>query len=186
VKGTQGSTECSNRVFDHPLYDVPKRCLCEEENTYLDLVSGRATTVTVEGAPDISVSEQCALEGGYCECERGHVWYGEGSLWAKKLLIGDAECNNDVFGDPLFGVQKKCMCVEHGSSLDDEAVDAVDVPVTCAIDERVIVDCKNEDDFCRCDKGYMFYGDGESSWVKNDIMGSAQCPHKKCLCAELQ
>jgi len=182
-KETKGSTDCSNSVFGDPIEGVSKSCICDI-NIYLDFSNGRAATLSMEGAPDEDLSEQCAVEGGYCDCQSGHVWYGEGSSWFKKVLIGGAECNNNVLGDPIHLKKKKCMCVEHVSSLDDEAVAAVHVPITCELDGRVIVSCADEGDFCSCDGGYIFYGE-MSSWIKTEIMGSAQCTSKKCLCAEL-
>ena len=51
----------------------------------------------------------CATEGGYCNCPDGTTRYGSGSSWGE-YKTGSQSCNNDNFGDPAYGVVKKCQC----------------------------------------------------------------------------
>jgi len=53
---------------------------------------------------------QCANEGGYCSFSgTANVIYGANSCYTSpRSFSNGTACNNDVFGDPLSGVQKFC------------------------------------------------------------------------------
>jgi hypothetical protein len=51
----------------------------------------------------------CANEGGYCSFTGTRVVrYGAQGKYVTKTLTGGTPCNNDVFGDPVYGVAKTC------------------------------------------------------------------------------
>ena len=63
---------------------------------------------------------QCASENAHCSCI-GQVKYGTQRKWSKyKPSTGSIPCTNRVFGDPVPGVQKICMCkpLTHCSAAD--------------------------------------------------------------------
>ena len=52
----------------------------------------------------------CAYEDGICGCT-GNVIYGKGSTWTAPMEVhNDFWCSNDVFGDPIPGTTKECLC----------------------------------------------------------------------------
>ena len=54
----------------------------------------------------------CATEGGVCSCPGGTVSYGAGNGWRYRSMVGltYVNCNNDQFGDPMYGTHKDCYC----------------------------------------------------------------------------
>ena len=58
---------------------------------------------------------ECAKENATCTIPAGataSVWYGANTSWnIKTALTGSISCNNDTFGDPLFGIAKTCRFV---------------------------------------------------------------------------
>ena len=83
-----GSISCTNNVFGDPLRGTRKECRCQ---SYV----------------------QCAVEGKSCECT-GYVAYGKNGTWTPPRATGGSTsmmCSNKVFGDPLRGVGKQCMCM---------------------------------------------------------------------------
>ena len=86
-----GSTSCTNSVFGDPLYGTVKECQC------------------ITTAVAASASVKCANEGGVCACV-GEVMYGKGVKYVRKAAIGSISCTNGVFGDPLVGTFKECLC----------------------------------------------------------------------------
>ena len=73
--------------------------------------------VTAAGKEDSS----CAMEGETCTCT-GTVYYGPAELHSLEQLLaggayaareskGNIDCNNIVFGDPIGGVFKHCICL---------------------------------------------------------------------------
>ena len=56
------------------------------------------------------IGHLCADEGQECACY-GYVTYGYDHTWSEhRVANGKIVCANDVFGDPLYGVKKKCLC----------------------------------------------------------------------------
>jgi len=57
--------------------------------------------------------EDCAGETGNCSFTGAkQVRYGADTTWVQGIYIDSVDCNNDVFGDPLFGVYKSCQTAE--------------------------------------------------------------------------
>ena len=55
----------------------------------------------------------CAGETGTCEFSGAKlVRYGADTTWTQGVYVDSVGCNNDVFGDPLFGVYKSCQITE--------------------------------------------------------------------------
>ena len=51
----------------------------------------------------------CAEENSYCSFKGIHrVRYGNYGSWTEQDFYNGVECNNSVFGDPLYGKPKKC------------------------------------------------------------------------------
>lgn len=86
---------------------------------YKHKFSGRKTFVALRGGKDkLFCADEprtyhCGWEGQNCNC-RGTVKYGQNNRrrarWASKTSTGNIGCNNRVFGDPMRGTRKKCMC----------------------------------------------------------------------------
>lgn len=55
---------------------------------------------------------QCATEGGFCSFTgTRHVRYGANTSWVERDIAavnGGVACRNSVFGDPIYGVVKRC------------------------------------------------------------------------------
>jgi Domain of unknown function (DUF4832)/Domain of unknown function (DUF4874) len=52
---------------------------------------------------------ECAFEGGQCDVPGTRtVRYGADGTYAFKTVTGSIACNNETWGDPLFGVFKSC------------------------------------------------------------------------------
>ncbi len=54
---------------------------------------------------------QCASEGGVCKfnsSQARYVKYGSGSSYTIKWAGNNVGCNNNVFGDPAYGIGKTC------------------------------------------------------------------------------
>ncbi len=58
---------------------------------------------------------ECSKENATCAIPSGataSVWYGANTNWNVKTgLTGNIACNNDTFGDPLFGLAKTCRYI---------------------------------------------------------------------------
>ena len=57
---------------------------------------------------------KCADEHGSCSCPYGkQVIYGAGTTWSKpkQMTSSSISCNNGVFGDPITGTIKRCLCL---------------------------------------------------------------------------
>ena len=88
--------ECTNGVFGDPIRGTVKECLCFP-------------------------SFKCADENDVCKC-KGTVRYGKGSTWTETIMdYEDNEsavaCTNSVFGDPIHGTVKECICLPSGNVL---------------------------------------------------------------------
>jgi len=112
---------------------------------------------------------QCASEvalNSTCVCD-GYVKYGAGALWTEWLnasdLGGSVDCNSDVFGDPLPGKAKVCMCQPQAFTC------ATEWPVPTA----GCVECLMEST-CMCEGLVRFgYGERWTDWRKSP--GSVPC-----------
>ena len=58
--------------------------------------------------------DHCANEGQECSCY-GNVIFGRDQTWSKgKHANGKIMCTRSVFGDPVPGVKKECLCTPKG------------------------------------------------------------------------
>jgi hypothetical protein len=56
-----------------------------------------------------STAKLCKVEGGSCNC-KGNLWYGKNGKYVSKKTNGLTACTNGVFGDPIPGIKKECLC----------------------------------------------------------------------------
>ena len=62
-------------------------------------------------------SFKCADEQEICKCT-GNVIYGKGSTWTDPMEAdNEIACTNRVFGDPIHGTAKECICLPSGNVL---------------------------------------------------------------------
>merc|ERR1712110_324311 len=62
-------------------------------------------------------SFKCGDEHEICE-SKGTVRYGKGSTWTEMDYVDEENaiaCTNGVFGDPLHGTVKECVCLLSGN-----------------------------------------------------------------------
>jgi hypothetical protein len=80
-------TSCSNSVFGDPNYGIKKECFLKEPQF-----------------------KPCATEGGVCAFNgpARMIQYGAAGKYKYKKLPSPVKCTNRVFGDPIYGVTKKC------------------------------------------------------------------------------
>lgn len=94
VTASGGGVRCSNSVFGDPIPGTRKTC-------------------QLENAPPPPASWTfCANEGSRCNFSgTRRVRYGANSTWVTRDVTasnGGVSCSNSVFGDPIFGVAKRC------------------------------------------------------------------------------
>ena len=59
----------------------------------------------------------CANEGSTCNFSGiKQVRYGANGIYAYKTATGSIGCNNETFGDPVYGVVKQCSIVTSTTS----------------------------------------------------------------------
>jgi hypothetical protein len=109
-KSATGSIACSNDVFGDPVWGVVKSCSYADTSTTstptAPVVTSPAPTAPVVTAP---VWTRCSGEDGTCSFTGTHqVRYGANGVYATKSATGAIACNNNVFGDPIWGVVKSC------------------------------------------------------------------------------
>jgi len=81
---------CANGVFGDPIVGTVKECVCFP-------------------------SFKCADENEVCNC-KGSVRYGKGSTWTETMDVeNEIKCTNGVFGDPIVGTVKECICLPSGT-----------------------------------------------------------------------
>jgi len=83
-KLSSSTIACTNAVFGDPIPGVAKNCYCLGDYP-------------------------CASENGNCACT-GQVAYGASGKFNYQKSTSAIACTNAVFGDPIFGVEKKCFC----------------------------------------------------------------------------
>lgn len=88
---------CNNSIFGDPVWGVGKACYVYQ--VALDNPSTGKKTWT-----------GCASEGGICSFSgTALVSYGADGVWVTKEFTNGVQCNNSVFGDPVWGVRKSCF-----------------------------------------------------------------------------
>jgi hypothetical protein len=110
IENAKDGIDCNNNIFGDPLYGVAKSCYVSEFNK------------NPSGVPDNSY--QCANEGGRCDFKgkKANVSYGatqgDKSIFTTLNNIPEGvDCNNNVFGDPIYGVVKSCYASEANQSI---------------------------------------------------------------------
>jgi uncharacterized protein (DUF1800 family) len=106
-KTVTGSIACNNSVWGDPLVGVFKAC------AYAGDAAPAPAPAPVPAPPPAPAPAtdwiSCATEGGNCSVpSTRQVRYGANTTYAYKTVTGSIGCNNDVWGDPLFGVLKSC------------------------------------------------------------------------------
>jgi hypothetical protein len=95
ASGREVSIDCNNQVFGNPVVGAAKQC-----------------EVRADGAqsPDAQLNWRvCAPEGGTCRfAGTREVRYGANGSYIYSTGRDSIACNNQVFGDALFGVVKQC------------------------------------------------------------------------------
>ena len=86
------------------------------QNIYASGANGSSSSiVSTNSATDWTV---CAGEGGQCSCPNGVVRYGANGRYATTRDVSTSiGCNNGVFGDPIYGIVKKCECKTQTTNL---------------------------------------------------------------------
>lgn len=86
-------TSCNNTVFGDSAYGVKKGCYYYQvSSTYWEF---------------------CAKEGGYCKFTgRQKIKFGANGEFFYRTLEDGAYCNNEVFGDPIYGTKKDCYILK--------------------------------------------------------------------------
>jgi probable HAF family extracellular repeat protein len=89
-KPLTGGTACSNDVFGDPIYGTVKHC-----------------AIKIAPAPTDWIL--CAPEGGVCTFTgTTEVRYGSNGSFVYQTSTDGTACNNELFGDPIFGTVKHC------------------------------------------------------------------------------
>lgn len=176
-------------VDESPLKTIKRRPL-EKLQDAADVLLGDKIAVDNK-IVEKKVKKVCAQEHGVCNCN-GKVWYGKGHIsnWVVKDNIeGSIGCNNDVFGDPNYGVFKECVCVENA----DQALSRIKLEENG--ENKAKRYCAEEGGQCECG-GKVWYGAGQpSKWTSKQVSVRVGCNntefgdpnvgvHKKCWCQE--
>lgn len=105
IRTASDSIGCNNQVFGDPLPGIVK--ICEYAT------SGSEPPPP---PPDLTWT-RCASEGGICSFSgTRQVRYGRDTTFVTRIATGSIGCNNEVFGDPLFGIVKVCDYATEGST----------------------------------------------------------------------
>jgi hypothetical protein len=95
----RNGVHCGNNVFGDPAPGAVKACYYQEASFSDE--SGRN-----HYRPHW---EKCAAEGQNCRFHgQKDVRYGAGDRWSSKTARDGIHCGNNVFGDPVPGVEKAC------------------------------------------------------------------------------
>lgn len=105
--GVSGKLACDNTTFGDPLVGTYKACYFKQTSGGGSDGGGNDSDGT-PGGPDGFT--KCADEGGNCSLSgTNEVAYGANGKFAKKSGVnGNIACNNETFGDPIFGTYKAC------------------------------------------------------------------------------
>jgi parallel beta-helix repeat protein len=92
-------TSCNNNVFGDPVYGFVKQC------EYRDITSEPSTVAAVPTAGWTF----CASENSPCNFSgTKEVRYGTNGVYVSQIFTNGVSCNNNVFGDPVYGFVKQC------------------------------------------------------------------------------
>lgn len=127
---TNNNIICTHLIFGDPFFGVNKDCYIHEINLTPSLLSNSATFNAPENwlsnsflgksfrnlnaPPHINLNwVRCSTEYQHCYPGRKSiVRYGERDVWTYKIVDDNISCNNEFFGDPLFGIVKVCDFVD--------------------------------------------------------------------------
>jgi len=90
ISGISGGVDCNNAVFGDPASGAPKACY-------------------IKGGGPLGYV-YCIAEGGRCDFSGvADVAYGASLRYNYQFRVtGGIDCNNTVFGDPIYGTAKAC------------------------------------------------------------------------------
>lgn len=92
---------CSNRVFGDPAPGRPKSCFI--------VMRGRDQSNDDYDEPRRERWQPCAEEGDFCDFNgRKVVRYGARGRFTQDVFRNGVQCDNDSFGDPAPGNEKRC------------------------------------------------------------------------------
>ena len=98
---------CNNGVFGDPVYGIAKEC---------QIGDGASQSSSSTQNTNNSSWSYCASEGGQCNFSgTWQVRYGANGNYSYGIFANSADCNNGVFGDPLYGYAKACE-IENGAT----------------------------------------------------------------------
>jgi hypothetical protein len=103
INSSGGGVECSNAAFGDPAYGIRKSC---------QLAEGTSTANT-SWTFCSNEYELCAFSGNR------PVRYGVDDDWVIREITasrGGVQCSNSVFGDPAYGIRKRCELASTGST----------------------------------------------------------------------
>jgi len=97
TKFASGTVDCTNTLFTDPLVGTVKECWYYTGNVLVKEGKGTWT--------------HCANEGQECDHVGGAhtVRFGKGNNWVYQIEGGNVSCNDETFGDPLYGTVKECQ-----------------------------------------------------------------------------
>lgn len=99
-----GSVACTNEVFGDPLPGADKVC----EYAMIE-GGGEPPPPPPPPPPSGTTWTLCAYEGGICSFSgTRQVRYGRDGTFVTRTATDSISCINEVFGDPLYGVEKLC------------------------------------------------------------------------------
>lgn len=92
---------CDNGNFGDPAHGYGKQCY----------INDNSQPICQGGTCDVAL--YCASENNTCNMSGTRlVHYGANGVYAKKWMTGNFACNNQTFGDPLYGTYKYCYVSE--------------------------------------------------------------------------
>ena len=122
VKDVGEGIRCSDYDFEDPIPGTRKQCFCEHEQV-IDIgpedKCAEENNLAVDGQP-VEIDDMC-------QCT-GTVYYGTWESielsgmkeFAKQEVNGQIKCDNESFGDPVWGTHKSCYCQHKNPSFLDE------------------------------------------------------------------
>lgn len=111
IRRTGGRIPCNNGVFGDPTPGIRKSCayLAAAPDGFEDRRRPRFEEDDGFDRPRRSGWQVCAREGQFCEFSGpATVRYGVPGSYVTRRAFNGIACSNAAFGDPAFGVRKRC------------------------------------------------------------------------------
>lgn len=150
-KNVRGLVKCNNANFGDPAPGVVKSCWLNRL-PFLKSPKGKL----------------CAKEGGTCRFRgKGTVYYGSGNRWFSGSSTDSMRCNNGMFGDPNYGVPKRCFVLVNAPQPVKSQKALFTKPLGSV--------CAKENEVCRFrGTGVVHYGSG-NRWYKKAATNGVKC-----------